>query len=212
VIPTATTGSVGAGTVMNASTTGIGSGGCRTLVGSVDHVRRTILAQGSAAIIRMNRKIFYWINHLAECALANGGIQRVTRRLGRALADVRHEVVFTTWSTSHRAATRASGEALRRFAVWNGPSQSQQGDGRPLDQSDGDRGDLAGHWLIVPQCPYHGMSGDDPTLAMKDRVRFLRSDSPEVGDLSVSANQTRALRPTDGISRHHHSDLPIRDG
>jgi glycosyltransferase involved in cell wall biosynthesis/GT2 family glycosyltransferase/2-polyprenyl-3-methyl-5-hydroxy-6-metoxy-1,4-benzoquinol methylase len=114
----------------------------------------------------MNAKIFYFVNHTANYA-GNTGIQRVTRQLGRALAEHGREVVLVSWLSEKQAATRSSDDELRRLARWNGPAFRAQGaSGRPLDADPADRNDLAGSWLIVPECPYHGTPDADATLAL----------------------------------------------
>src|SRR5258707_880949 len=107
----------------------------------------------------MGAKIFYFVNHTANFD-GNSGIQRVTRYLGRALAELGSDVVFVSWLGKAQAATRSTDDELRRLARWNGPAfRSQDASGRSLELDPADRDDLAGSWLIVPECPYH--SGDD---------------------------------------------------
>jgi glycosyltransferase involved in cell wall biosynthesis/2-polyprenyl-3-methyl-5-hydroxy-6-metoxy-1,4-benzoquinol methylase len=103
----------------------------------------------------MNAKIFYFVHHTAGFE-SNGGIQRVTRYLSRALGELGRDVVFVSWLGEARAATRSSDDELRRFSRWNGPAFRPQGAiGRPLELDPADRDDLGGSWLIVPECPYH---------------------------------------------------------
>jgi len=110
------------------------------------------------------QKIFYFIKHTANLE-GNSGIQRVTRHLGCALREIGREVIFVSWLDELRAATRSGDDELRRLARWNGPAfHSQDAKGQPLELCAEDRDDLAGSWLIVPECPYYGQRGADPTL------------------------------------------------
>ena len=101
----------------------------------------------------MRGKIFYFVNHTANFD-GNGGIQRVTRHLGRALRERGRDVVFVSWLAQARAAIRSTDDELCRLARWHGPAfRSQGATGQPLEATDKD--DVLGSWLLVPECPYH---------------------------------------------------------
>jgi glycosyltransferase involved in cell wall biosynthesis len=103
----------------------------------------------------MGAKIFYFVNRTANFE-GNSGIERVTRHLGRALGELGRDVVFVSWLGEAHAATRSTDDELRRLARWNGPPfRSQAADRHPLELDPADREDLAGSWLIVPECPHH---------------------------------------------------------
>jgi len=116
----------------------------------------------------MGAKLFYFVDHTANFA-GNSGIQRVTRYLGRALAELGRDVVFVSWEVEKRAARRAGDDELRRLSRWNGPAFRPQGaTGLPLELDPADRDDLAGSWLIVPECPHHSMPDGDMTRDLID--------------------------------------------
>lgn len=116
----------------------------------------------------MSPKILFFVAHTAEFA-GNSGIQRVTRYLGRALLDLGRDLVFVGWDKDRRAAIRASDEELRTLARWNGPAiRPQNAAGRALELDPADRDDLAGSWLIVPECPHHSQPEGDLTRDLID--------------------------------------------
>ena len=106
-----------------------------------------------AGVPQMPKRVFYWTG-LTATQPFNSGIQRVTRSLGRALAELGVEVIPVKWDElAQRMSTLDAGEnaILER---WGGPA-----DLLAMTLPD----NLSGEWLLVPEVAVPIMpSGSNP--------------------------------------------------
>lgn len=118
------------------------------------HLTRPVLLPPSKG----QRKIYFYVDHTILCP-SNTGMQRVTRRLGRALMELGEDILFVKWDANTWNFTLVSQDELAYLAKWYGPITSQQvldrypkpGNGNiPVEQHELG----AGHWLVVPEVPH----------------------------------------------------------
>ena len=101
------------------------------------------------------RKIYYYVDHTILCPV-NTGMQRVARRLGRALFDAGELVCFVKWDVQEHQMVLLNHDELAQLAKWNGPALSVK-DKEPYPISDSHTVPVAshvpdeGHWLVVPE-------------------------------------------------------------
>ncbi len=114
---------------------------------------------GQSKFIDLNKpRIFYWIDHTSKYE-ANSGIQRVTRRLSRALMELDTPLIFVCWNEEKKSlVTPATGD-LKHISKWNGPVLSHDA----LDaysrshymadvlHEQVDLNALKNSWLIIPE-------------------------------------------------------------
>jgi glycosyltransferase involved in cell wall biosynthesis/SAM-dependent methyltransferase len=101
------------------------------------------------------RFIYYYVDHTILCPV-NTGMQRVTRRLGRALLEQGEQVRFVKWDVHHQELVLLNREELAYFAQWHGPSLSEEElENYPLPHvqppSVSKYTPQEGHWLVVPE-------------------------------------------------------------
>jgi len=104
------------------------------------------------------RAIYYYVDHTILCTV-NTGIQRVVRRLGRALFRHGEKIHFVKWNSQHQKLVLLNQEELAHLAKWHGPLLSEeQSKLYPLPKDPliavGDHHEGAGYWLIVPEVPH----------------------------------------------------------
>jgi FkbM family methyltransferase len=128
-----------------------------------------------------SRKLYYYIDHTAVCPV-NTGMQRVARRLARALLEAGEQLDFVKWDPAQRGFTLVNRDEIAHFSLWHGPS---------LKAAEIQRYPAAGdttvtiekhsfgeaHWLIVPEVTHityqaHAMTLD---VLMEAKRLGLRS-------------------------------------
>ncbi len=102
-----------------------------------------------------SRVIYYFVDHTILCPV-NTGMQRVTRRLGRALLEQGERVRFVKWNEQCQQLVLLNQAELVYLSQWHGPSLSTEDllsypfpddpvvalSKQPLEE---------GHWLVVPE-------------------------------------------------------------
>jgi FkbM family methyltransferase len=128
-----------------------------------------------------SRKLYYYIDHTAICPV-NTGMQRVARRLARALLEAGEQLYFVKWSAVLSGFTLVDRDELAHFSRWHGPA---------LEAAEVQRYPAAGdatfaierhsfgeaHWLVVPEVTHityqpHAMTLD---VLMEAKRLGLRS-------------------------------------
>ena len=101
------------------------------------------------------RFIYYFVDHTIRCPV-NTGMQRVTRRLGRALLESGERVRFVKWDHVSRQFELVNREELNHLAQWHGPALTAQeletypaagAEPVPIQGHDPQES----HWLVVPE-------------------------------------------------------------
>jgi glycosyltransferase involved in cell wall biosynthesis len=105
------------------------------------------------------KRVFYWTG-LTATQPFNSGIQRVTRSLGRALAELGVEVIPVKWDPSAERMTKLDSAEAAILARWGGPP-----DLPTVNLPD----NLIGEWLLVPEVAVPTMPPDS------NPARFARS-------------------------------------
>ena len=117
---------------------------------------------------RGERRIYFYVDHTIKCP-SNTGMQRVTRRLGRALLELGEEIIFVKWDARHHQLILLNQDELSYLSQWNGPVFSLQTLSKypkPNDQVvQVGRFELeAGHWLVVPEVTHITYQAQPMTL------------------------------------------------
>ena len=100
--------------------------------------------------------IYFFVDHTVKCPV-NTGMQRVVRRLSRALLERGEQVVLVKWNAARQQIVRASRQDLDHLSKWNGP-QLAPAQLEAYPDATGESGDTtsidttsAGAWLVVPE-------------------------------------------------------------
>lgn len=127
------------------------------------------------------RKLYYYIDHTVGCPV-NTGMQRVARRLGRALLEAGEQIYFIKWDAFQRSFSLVNRDELAHFGLWNGPVLNPKHSMQyPLKGESAKAIEKhvleAGHWLIVPEVTHitpqaHAMTLD---VVMEAKRLGLRS-------------------------------------
>lgn len=101
------------------------------------------------------RVIYYYVDHTILCPV-NTGMQRVTRRLGRALLEQGELVRFVKWDEHFQQLVLLTQAEIIYLSQWHGPSISTEGlENYPSRHNQAifiDRHAMEeGHWLVVPE-------------------------------------------------------------
>ena len=102
-----------------------------------------------------SRTIYYYVDHTILCPV-NTGMQRVTRRLGRALLEQGELVRFVKWDVHQQQLILLDQTDIAYLSQWNGPvfsSTDLASYPSPYDQPVcvNDHIPEEGHWLVVPE-------------------------------------------------------------
>jgi len=101
------------------------------------------------------RRFYYFVDHTVLCPV-NTGVQRLVRKLGRALVELGEGVEFVKWDESSRQLVLVNRDDLAHLSRWGGPVLVDTGLGRyplpaaalvPVPVHDA----ALGHWLFVPE-------------------------------------------------------------
>ena len=101
------------------------------------------------------RVIYYYVDHTILCPV-NTGMQRVTRRLGRALLEQGAQICFVKWDAHHHQLALLNQKEVTYLSQWNGPVFSPAVlENYPLPEAQpvyaSKRAAEEGHWLVVPE-------------------------------------------------------------
>ncbi len=120
-------------------------------------------------------RVYYWIHHIASYD-GNSGVQRVTRALGKVLANL-HDIAIipVCWSVERECLVTASEEQVRSLARFEGPALAPPANsGQPLHLAEAS--ELQGAWLLVPEVPHvdPDASAQPPVAVVIDYARYYR--------------------------------------
>jgi glycosyltransferase involved in cell wall biosynthesis len=120
--------------------------------------------------------VYFYVDHTAQCPV-NTGMQRVVRRLGRALLEKGQITVFVKWDPALKGLILASQEDLIYLGKWNGPQFSEaQLKSYPLAQDGArpiSRHKTPGSWLLVPEVTHITYHAQPVTLDVLLAARQL---------------------------------------
>ncbi len=123
------------------------------------------------------RRLYYYVDHTVLCQV-NTGMQRVARRLGRALLEAGELVYFVKWDEQGRQLVLLDQNDLQALSRWYGPVFEADclrtypaGDGgvipvEPHRQEEG-------HWLIIPEVTHITFQKQPMTLDVVIRAKQL---------------------------------------
>ena len=102
-----------------------------------------------------SRTIYYFVDHTILCPV-NSGMQRVARRLGRALHEAGERIRFVKWDANHHKFALINREELTYLSRWQGP-QLTEADWKqypadkdvliPIERHESEEC----HWMVVPE-------------------------------------------------------------
>jgi hypothetical protein len=127
--------------------------------------------------LQPRKLIYYFVDHTIACPV-NTGMQRLARRLGRALVERGDAVRFVKWKAEGKKFALINRDELAHLSRWNGPSlkpselrlyPSQTEDAPALDIDDiGQDG-----WLLVPEVTHITYQENPVTLDVVMEARRL---------------------------------------
>lgn len=114
------------------------------------------------------RILYIFVDHTVRCPV-NTGMQRVTRRLSRALIEAGETVRFVVWDPEGRQLVLATRDQVNHLGQWNGPALSAAEMAVYPDAAEPARPAPAhqrqdGHWLIVPEVTHITYHPEPTTL------------------------------------------------
>jgi len=126
---------------------------------------------------RGKRNLFYFVDHTMKCP-TNTGLQRVVRRLGRALIEVGEKVWFVRWNDVLKQLVLVNQHDIANLSGWNGPClDAETVKSYPLPEAK----DVAlvefhggdSDWLLVPEVTHVTFQKAPVTLDLMMEARKL---------------------------------------
>lgn len=149
------------------------------------------------------RKIYFYVDHTVQCPV-NTGMQRVVRRLGRALLDAGESVIFVKWDVASQSLVRVSRSELAYLGQWHGPAPNAErlesyADGEAVPLAFGQRGSVGDDWLIVPEVTHITYHANPVTL---DLILAARRAGLRISFIYYDAVPLRLASYRDTAERH----------
>jgi glycosyltransferase involved in cell wall biosynthesis len=123
------------------------------------------------------RKIYYYVDHTILCPV-NTGMQRVARRLGRALLEAGEQIRFVKWDAHLHQFVLLNHDELGYLSQWGGSTLSPKAmeeytipgtDSIPLGSQELEEG----HWLVVPEVTHITYQAHPMTLEVLMGAKHL---------------------------------------
>lgn len=156
-----------------------------------------------------HRTIYYYVDHTILCPV-NTGMQRVVRRLARALQEQGEQVRFIKWDAEYQQLILLNQIDLSSFSQWHGPSLSvidlenyPKNDNSPVFI--GKRPIEEGHWLIVPEVTHITNHSQPVTqkIVMSARRLGLRTAFIYFDAIPLRRLELLSMAPSHGIYMKH---------